>query len=418
MSAKQRILVLCNQAPWLRNGGSMLRNAWMIDALAKAYTVDLVVADEPGPIPASFAALLDHYACFPRRDADRAGSGRTLRALRPGQSSLTAGWTSPELREHVAERLGRFSYLALQLDLQMMGALPRLDAIPIVYNAHNCESALLARRARTESPHLAAMLAIDSHRVQRQERELIRRATLVAACSEQDLADFERFAPGVRAKSALVPNGVDVRTYRAIDHAHAEPRTVLITGSMDWRPNILGLRWFLREVLEPLRAHVPDVVVRVAGRMQPDLVAELATYPNVQCVPNPVSMEPHLAAATVVAAPIVASSGTRLRILEAWAANRPVVTTTAGALGLECRHGRELFVSDVGREFARALENLLESERLRTWVTTHAAEAVTTYDWQRIGSLLRDAYEPIAGDVPRRYVPTVSGEVVGISATI
>jgi glycosyltransferase involved in cell wall biosynthesis len=392
-----RVLYLCGQAPWLRNGGSMLRNYWMIDALAKNYAVDLVVADEPGSIPSAFAALVDDYASFPRSGAERRGLGRIVRAAMPGESTLTAGWTSAPMREHVAKRLKRYPYAAIQVDLPMLAALPPGDTIPVVYNAHNCESALLSRRARTEPPHLAAILAIDAMRVRRQERGLIDRSALVAICAESDLTDFERFVPGVRAKAAIVPNGVDVEGYAAVRAERPEPRTVLVTGSMDWRPNVLGLRWFLNDGLAHLRARVPDVILRVAGRMEPALVAELQRYPNVEAIPNPASMEPHLADATVIAAPIVASSGTRLRILEAWAAGRPVVTTTAGAFGLECLPGREVLVYDEPVAFAEGIAGLLDSPELRAALVASAGERVAAFDWQRVGAALLDAYDRIAG---------------------
>jgi polysaccharide biosynthesis protein PslH len=406
-----RILYLCAQAPWFRNGGSMLRNYWMIDALASNYAVDLVVADEPGQIPSTFASLVDDYACFQRTGAERRGLRRMVRAAVPGESTLTAGWTSAALREYVADRLGRHPYAAIQVDLPMLAALPRRDAIPIVYNAHNCESALLSRRARTERPHVAAMLAIDALRVRGQERALINRAALVAMCAEDDLADFERFVPGVRAKTAIVPNGVDVQSHAAVRAARSERRTVLVTGSMDWRPNVLGLRWFLHKALPHLRARVPDVIVRVAGRMEPALVAELRRHPNVEAVPNPVSMEPHLAAATVIAAPIVASSGTRLRILEAWAADRPVVTTTAGAFGLECLSGRELMMRDDPVAFAETIAAMLESPELNASLVAAAKTRVESYDWRHIGARLRGAYEQFAVEQPVvRRIRVVSGE--------
>jgi len=404
---RNRILYLCGQAPWLRNGGALLRNYWMIHALAQRYAVDLVVADEPGLIPASFATLVDNYAAFPRALAQRGGLGRIARAAAPGASMLTAGWTSAALREHVANRLGQFPYAAIQVDLPMLAALPRRDGIPIVYNAHNCESALLARRAREEAPHVRIILAFDALRVRAQERALIRRSSLVTACAESDLADFVRFAPDVRAKSAIVPNGVDAAHYAGIAAVPAPPRSVLITGSMDWRPNILGLRWFLRHGLARLRERMPEAIVRVAGRMQPSLVAELRRYPNVEAIPNPESMEPYLAAATAVAAPIVASSGTRLRILEAWAAGRPVVTTTAGAAGLEYVAGREVAIADDSAAFGDTLADLLASPARCAALVASASERVHAYDWPHIGNALLVAYERIIRDGSRRTISTV-----------
>jgi glycosyltransferase involved in cell wall biosynthesis len=390
--AKPRVLFLCPRAPWLRNAGALLRNYWMIDALATTYAIDLIVADEPGPITPAFAGLIDDYASFPRSARERAGFGRLARAAMPGESSLTAGWTNAAMRAYVLDRVSRYPYVAIQTDLPMRAALPPLDTIPIVYNAHNCESALLSRRAATEPLPIRPAFALDAGRVRRQERMLIDRATLVATCSEQDLRDFERFVPGIRAKATIVPNGVDVAQYAQHRSATPEPCTVLITGSMDWRPNVLGLRWFLRDALPRLRATVPHVVVRVAGRMSPALVAELQRYPNVAAIPNPPAMEEHLAAATVVAAPIVASSGTRLRILEAWAAGRPVITTTAGAFGLNYRPGSELLVRDDPSAFADGLAELLASSSARSSLVSLAALRVEAYDWRSIGSVLLSAY--------------------------
>ncbi len=409
---KRRVLYLCAQAPWPRNGGALLRNYGMIRALSERFAVDLVVADEAEPIPPDFAAFIDDYAHFPRTTRRRDGVAQVVHAVLPGESSVTAGWTSSALREYAADRLGRYPYAAIQVDLPMHAALPRRDAIPIVYNAHRCESALLARHARHEPPHLAAIFALDALRVRGLERALIGRAALVLACAEQDLADFEHFVPSVRAKSAIVPNGIDAERYRPIGDVAGEPCTVLISGSMDERPNVLGLRWFLRRVLPRLTAALPNVIVQVAGRMPSSLVAELGALANVEAVPNPESMEPHLRAATVVAVPIVASSGTRLRILEAWAAGRPVLTTTAGACGLDCCSGTELLVRDESAGFAQALVRLLESPDLRSALAARAAKSVQRYDWPAVGLELRSAYERVAPE--RRYerVPTISEDVV------
>ena len=414
---RPRILYLCGQAPWRRNGGSMLRNYWMIRALSRRYRVDLVVAGETSPMPPGFAAMIDDYACFPRDDSSRSGVGRILRTAAPGESTLTAGWTNDAMREYVAERVGRHAYAAIQVDLPMVGALPRRDAIPIVYNAHNCESALLQRRAATEPLHVATLLTLDALRVRRQERALIERATLVVACSEGDVADFERIVPGVRAKIAIVPNGVDTEQFDGVRRERPEAHSVLISGSMDWRPNVLGLRWFLRHGLAPLRARLPDTIVRVAGRMEPALVAELGRYPNIVAVPNPVSMEPLLAAATVVAAPIVASSGTRLRILEAWAAGRPVVTTEAGAFGLDCRPGRELAICDQPEAFGLMLAELLESPAQRATLVANATERLREFDWAGIAATLLLAYDRLVVDEPERDDEAISERRFALSAT-
>ena len=407
---KPRLLYLCPQSPWMQNGGALIRNYWMIHALSRRFDVDLVTAQEPdAPMTAEFARLIDQYACFPRAERARRGLGRLAAAALPNESTLTAGWTNAALRDHVRERLGRHPYAAIQVDLPMRSALPRRDGIPIVYNAHNCEYELLRRRAKTEAPHRGLPLALDALRVKRIEAALVARATLVTACAETDLRDFERFCPGTSAKGAIVANGVDVGRYAAVRAARPEPRTVLITGSMDWRPNLQGLRWFLADALPRLQHLAPDVTVSVAGRMSPDLQRELRAA-GLQAIANPVSMDEHLARASVIAAPIVASSGTRLRILEAWAAGRPVVTTKAGAFGLGYEDGRELMVRDNPLRFAEVIVRVLGSCETAAGLARNAAEKLARYDWHTIGDDLLEAYEQIV-PAPRKRLQTVSEDV-------
>ena len=407
---KPRVLYLCPQSPWQQNGGALIRNYWMIRALSRRFDVDLVTAYEPdAAMPPEFARAIDQYACFPRSERARGGFGRLARAALPSESTLTAGWTNAALRDYVAERLGRYPYAAIQVDLPMRAALPRRDAIPIVYNAHNCEYELLRRRARTEPPHRGFALALDAVRVRRIESALVARATLVTACAESDVGDFERLVPRSRGKMAVVANGVDVERYASVREARPEPRTVLITGSMDWRPNLRGLRWFVVEALPRLRALAPDVTVRVAGRMGPDVERELRAA-GVEAIANPPTMEEHLARASVVAAPIVASSGTRLRILEAWASGRPVVTTRPGAFGLTYEDERELIVRDNPVRFAEAIVRVLGNRATAENLVKHAAEQLAYYDWRAIGDDLLEAYEQVV-PTSRRRLETVKGEI-------
>lgn len=409
---KPRLLYLCDHAPWPCNDGTLIRNYWLIRALSRRYTIDLVTADEPElPMPQAFRELIGEYACFPRSQRLRSGFGRAVQAVLPNESSLTAGWTSGALREFVAERLGRYPYAAIQADLPMHNALPHRNAIPIIYNAHNCEYGLLSRRAKSERPHVGLALAVDSLRVKRIEAALVARAALVVACSEADVHDFERFCPSIRSKAVVVPNGVDVEHYGGLANVASEEQAILITGSMDWRADILGLRWFLRGVLPELQQLVPGVRVRVAGRLHAILEKELADCRGVEAVPNPKSMEQDLARATIVAAPIVASSSSRFGILEAWASSRPVVSTRAGAARLRYEDGVDLLVRDDPMRFAYEISGLLADSRLRSSLVANARRRVIQYDWRTIGAELLAAYDS-ALPPSRRSIPTVSEETI------
>jgi glycosyltransferase involved in cell wall biosynthesis len=261
--------------------------------------------------------------------------------------------------DEVRTRLARHDYVAVQVsELGTAPALPPALSTPIVYDAHNCESTLLQRRAGIEQPPLSWILAFEARQIRQYESAVLTRCNLVLVTSPQDGDDLEALVPG-RPKH-VVPSAVDYARFTSVRSVSPEPLTLLVTGSMTWRPNVQGLRWFEHQVLPRLdrRMSAPPRVL-VAGRMHRSLIGELNRRGRLEAVPNPHSMMPSLSAATAVVVPVLASSGTRLRILEAWAAGRPVATTRAGAFGLPAVADRDLLVADHPDDLAACLARLL-----------------------------------------------------------
>lgn len=390
-SVRPQMLYLCLENPWHLNAGGLIRNYWLIRALAERFVVDLITAGDPAdPVPPDFDGICASIHRYPAPDPVT----RLFRAILPGETLFTAGSVSPAMRAGVAELLAHTPYTAIVLDLNMIGSIPRDCRVPLVYNAHNCETALLRRRCRTETS-LARRLAtaVDAVRLRPIESDVVQRAVLVAACSAADVEDLGALTRIARAKSVVVPNGVDTRRYARIAAMRPEPWTVLVTGSFDWHPNRIGLRWFLREVVPVLRslAAGEPLQVRIAGRMDAALTAEIDAVPAVKAVPNVPDMRDELARAQIVAAPILASSGTRLRILEAWAAGRPVVTTPEGAFGLDYAEGIDLLVRSGAAHFAQALAQLLREPTRCDALAAAGLRRASAYDWRGIGAGLLDA---------------------------
>lgn len=379
---------MCLAAPWRLNGGALIRNYWMVRGLARDFDVDLVIAEDPGePAPADFARDCASINTFTAPSGIAARAGRALESLLPRESYFTAGQTPAAYRRFVAEAVTRTSYAAIHIDdLPIQSAIPRKNCPPIVYASHNCEYALFHRRAELERYPLRPFLLFDAERVRAIETGLARNAVLVTACSEDDVRELVQYCGMDRERAVVVPNGVDVARYEPVGSQPSERGTILISGSMDWRPNQQGLRWFLKDVLPELarQAKPAEFTVRVAGRMTAATQREIAAYPGVIAVPNPKDMRDELGRSRIVAAPILASSGTRLRILEAWAAGRPVVTTPAGAFGLEYRDGDELLCAAEPGQFAASILRALRDDQLWQHLRDRASARVTQYDWNRI----------------------------------
>lgn len=392
--------MLLQQAPWKLNGGALIRNYWMTIGAAKRFDVDLVIAESADPPPSDFAAACASVAFFPRPQGLEYKLRRIADALRPTSSYYTAGKVTRALSDHVAKLCRERTYAAIHVgDLDQHEALPRADCPPVWYDAHNAESALLKRQAEHEKGLMAIAVGLDAIRVRGIEERLVERAIHISACSDQDVADLDRLRPGAAAKCTVIPNGVDVARYAIVREAAPQRGCITVPGSMDWRPTQQALMWFVDSVLPLLPDAVAgvNVEVRVAGRMTAAFAESLSKHPRLHVVPNPVDIRAEIARAHVIAVPVLASSGSRLRILEAWAAGRPVVTTPSGAFGLPHEDGRELLSKATPEEFAAACVRLIEDAALWTHVRESGLERVASYDWPKIADRVSEMYGRFLG---------------------
>jgi glycosyltransferase involved in cell wall biosynthesis len=147
--------------------------------------------------------------------------------------------------------------------------------------------------------------------------------------------------------------------------ASADNEVVVFSGNMEYHPNLGAVRFFRQEVWPRLRERWPSLVWRLVGKNPAAVSRFTSGDPRIE-VTGPVEDAVfELAQARVAVAPLLAGSGTRLKILEAWAAGLPVVSTTLGAEGLPSRDGENLLLADGGAAFAAAVSRVLESADLR-----------------------------------------------------
>jgi glycosyltransferase involved in cell wall biosynthesis len=411
---RPRLLFLCHSNPWRLNNGGIIRNYWLIVALAQRFEIDLVTADDAElTIPSDFAQRCAGIYRYPRATGMRGKLARALGALRPTSSYYTSAGVSAQMRAGVARLARERAYCAVVTELAMVDAIPPGD-IPVVYAAQNSEATLLARRASVEPLFARLAMTVDALRVRRIEAALIRRSRLVTPCSQNDIDDMAQFAPGIRSNAVIVPNGVDCRGYAHVAQSDGRPGVVLITGSFDWQPNRRGLLWFIKNVLPRLEQHRAsrELSIRVAGRMSADFAAKLNAINLVTAVPNVPKMDVEMAGASVLAVAVIASSGTRLRILEGWAAGRPVVTTPEGAFGLNYTDGRDLLACPTPELFAHAILELLDDAGRRAQLRAAGLLRAEGYDWAKIGTDLLGAFVD-AGLVPAEPRPDAPAVAIG-----
>lgn len=259
---------------------------------------------------------------------------------------------------------------------------PRRPRTPSVLFQHNVESLLWRRQADTErQPIKRLIFRLEAAKMARYERDTVRRFEHVIAVSETDCAAMaDMTGPG---RISVVSTGVDTTAFRPASRNMSPAPIVLFLGSMDWEPNIDGVQHFCEHMWPGIRAAVPEARLQIVGRNPAPAVRRLASD-GVEVIGTVPSVLEYLHRAAVVVVPIRIGGGTRLKIYEAMAAGKAVVSTTVGAEGLDVRHGRNILLADAPDAFTAAVTRVLRdaSERLR--LEDAALDLASRYDWSAV----------------------------------
>jgi polysaccharide biosynthesis protein PslH len=217
------------------------------------------------------------------------------------------------------------------------------------------------------------------------EKAVCLRAMHVIAVSQTDaLAMRELF--GLERVTA-VPTGVDTTYFRA-PATPAPVADMVFTGSLDWIPNIDGLKWFVAEILPRIRLRRPECSLAIAGRNPgPAILALSKADSRITVHANVPDIRPYLWGSSVVIVPLRVGGGTRLKIYEAMAAGVPQVSTTLGAEGLDAKHGVNIELADTAADFAEACTSLLENRPRNRAIADSACRMVNErFGWPRVAA--------------------------------
>ena len=266
---------------------------------------------------------------------------------------------------------------------------------PRVIFQHNVEYLLRQRKWQTENMPLKKwVFAAEWKKTQRIEARVCRSFDHVIAVSEEDRRTFEQEF-GVHHVSTI-PTGVDGEYFcpQAIPPKSAR---LVFVGSMDWYPNEDGVTWFLHEVYPRIRRDVPAASLTIVGRRPSSRLKAVAMdQPGVTLTGRVMDVRPYLAEAEVVVVPLRVGGGTRIKIPEAMAMGKAVVSTRIGAEGLPFHDGREIMLQDDPEKFARDVTALLRDASRREAIASAARKRVVRdHNWESVV----DCMEEILGRV-------------------
>jgi glycosyltransferase involved in cell wall biosynthesis len=359
-----RLLFLSFAFPLPLNNGHRMRSWSVLNALAaEGHDVTLLTFGEPEEVDEHHRAL--SQVC---REIDTVPLGleslssstdrpNRLLGLFSAQPYAVRRFASPPMQARIRHYLARRTFGAVLCDTVYSAVNLPATRVPVILNTHNVEHLVLRRYVALERNPAKRLYAwTEMRKLRKWERDTCRRAATGMACSEYDRRQLSSLCSGFRA--TVVPNVVDVDRY--VPSGDRETSTLLFQGAIDWFPNRDAINFFVTQVLPILRRNAPRIRFVIAGRNPaPGFVRKFTDIPEIEFTGTVPDMGPELARASVCVVPLRIGSGTRLKILEAAAMAKPIVSTRIGAEGLDFVDGEEIVLADEPSEFARAVADLL-----------------------------------------------------------
>lgn len=382
-----RVLVLDEEIPFPPNTGKRIRTLNLLQRLAATFDIEMVVNESADARHA--AEMRDRGIGITFASASpppKRGAGLVASLVR---STLSADPHSARshrtraFREVVRAILSERKPALLHAEWTPYAQYWSHGDPPLVVAAHNVEFEVLRRLAANQaSPVYRMFFGDQARRMESFERRIfasVRHATAVTA------RDASQLGAWGCSDVEVVPNGVDTGYFRPRPDITPRARSLVFTGSMDWRPNQDAIAWFAREI-HPFLLQQGPYRLTVVGRNPPPGFRERHGVPDEIVLTGTVDdVRPYIAESSIFVTPLRVGGGSRLKIIEALAMQRPVVSTAIGAEGLDLTPGREICIASNPAEFASAIDLLLSDTATANRLAENGRRAVLDqYDWDSI----------------------------------
>jgi glycosyltransferase involved in cell wall biosynthesis len=279
-------------------------------------------------------------------------------------------------------------------------ALPNVPSacpVPVVYFSHNVEHMIWKRLCANAASFWQRLpLAIEWRKMRRYEARASARARLTIAVSETDRSALAALAPAAEIRA--MATGVDVSYFAPRSAALQQPDRLVFVGSMDWQPNEDAVLYFIDAILPLIRHSAPAATLSVVGRNPSERLRRVAERAGVEVTGTVDDVRDFVAAAAVYIVPLRIGGGTRLKIFEALAMGKAVVSTTVGAEGLPLEDGLHFLQADAPRTFADAVLALLRDPARRESIGAAGRRLVEAhYSWPQVAAEFEAFIKPCVG---------------------
>ncbi|HPE57087.1 MAG TPA: glycosyltransferase family 4 protein [Bacteroidales bacterium] len=364
-----KILQICHKMPWpLHDGGAysiynnavgLMRNGAEVKVFAMNTTRQWV---DPDMLPSSF--LIN--TSFESFEIDtRIRLVRVALNLLKSESYFVERFWSKKWNDKLIQILKNNTFDIIQLEHTYMGlyieTIRTHSSAKIVLRPQNAEFAAWERIVKNERSIIHRLiLKIATKRLKKFESEVAQKVDGIIAISDRDQAIFKSLAPNKPVES--IPVGYDFTDSKSAKESSIlnEPPVFYHIGSMDWKPNPQGINWFIAEVLPLVLKSISDFKFRIAGKKMPASIKSARS--NNIIIEGEVNdaAEFHLQN-DIMIVPLLAGGGIRVKIIEAMALGKPVISTSIGAEGIPYKTGENILIADTPQQFVDQIRFCIKS---------------------------------------------------------
>ena len=398
-----RVLFLSQIVPYPPHGGVLQRGYNLIRELGRKASVHLLAFVHPDELRTesareesrrallNFCETVEYFPLWAKASPLHHVAALAASACSSKPFSMIAH-RSAEFSRRVSESLEAVPFDLVHVDtIALCQFLDRTRRIPAALTHHNIESLLMARRSQVERRLLARQfLRRDSMKLRSLELRETQQYDVNIMVSGHDEKTLIGSVPGVR--TAVVPNGVDI-DYFTPDHAQETPALVY-TGGMNMFANRDAVLYFLNEIWPLIRARAEDASFFAIGQDPPkELLALAARDPRITVTGYVSDIRPFVRRSAVYVVPLRVGGGTRLKVLDAMAMGKAIVSTSIGCEGINAKPDEHLLIADTPETFAQATLTLLRDGSRRLMLGQAARSLVERrYAWNIVAGLLLEAY--------------------------
>jgi sugar transferase (PEP-CTERM/EpsH1 system associated) len=379
--------------------GNRSRSYYLLKMLARQHTVSLLAIDDgvTPEAPQNLESLEDFTSTieivpfttkYPKRV-------RQLINIFIGRSTYLSQHITEDVQSVLDNLLARAQYDAIVFECALASDYRLPPQVKLILDQHNIEYEVLYRTYLHETAPLRKWYNWrESLLVKQAEIRLCRRADALVMTSERELVAMKKILPDNFI--AVVPNGVDIHYFNGDSAAEEREGSIIFTGSMEYYPNIEAVLFFARKCWPLIREAIPGATWQIVGKNPLPDVQKLAKLAGVTVTGSVADVRPYFTQAAVSIVPLLVGGGTRLKILEAMAMRKPVVSTSLGCEGLAVEPDKHLLIADKPEAFAQSVIELLKtSEKRRALGVAGRALVEAEYSWESCGDRLQRVVEEV-----------------------